>query len=44
MNEDIREDNDFYQRREEAQRYEEMTRGFEGRFHPRHVRSIHNPP
>jgi hypothetical protein len=20
-----------------------MTRGFEGRFHPRHVRSIHNP-
>jgi hypothetical protein len=38
----IRADNDFWQRREEAYIYSEMTRGFEGRFHPRHVRSIHN--
>jgi hypothetical protein len=39
----IRADNDFRQRREEAYRYSEMTRGFGGRFHPRHVRTIHNP-
>jgi hypothetical protein len=39
----IRADNDFRQRREEAYRYSEMTRGFGGRLHPRHVRSIHNP-
>jgi hypothetical protein len=35
-------DNDFRQRREEAYRFSEMTRGFGGRIHPRHVRSIHN--
>jgi hypothetical protein len=38
----IRADNDFHQRREEAYRFSEMTRGFRGRIHPRHVRSIHN--
>jgi hypothetical protein len=43
MDEYIRADNDFRQRREEAYRYSEMTRGFEGRLHPRHVRMIHNP-
>jgi hypothetical protein len=43
MDEYIRADNDFHQRREEAQRYTEMTRGFGGRFNPRHVRTIHNP-
>jgi hypothetical protein len=43
MDEYIRADNDFRQRREEAYRYSEMTRGFGGRFHPRHVRTIHNP-
>jgi hypothetical protein len=43
MDEYIRANNDFRQRREEAYRYSEMTRGFEGRFHPRHVRTIHNP-
>jgi hypothetical protein len=43
VDEYIRADNDFCQRREEAQRYVEMIMGFEGRFHPRHVRSIHNP-
>jgi hypothetical protein len=43
MDEYIRADNDFRQRRDEAYRYSEMTRGFEGRFHPRHVRTIHNP-
>jgi hypothetical protein len=43
MDEYIREDNDFRQRREEAFRYSEMTRGFDGRFNPRHVRTIHNP-
>jgi hypothetical protein len=42
MDEYIRVDNDFRQRREEAYRFSEMTRGFEGRIHPRHVRSIHN--
>jgi hypothetical protein len=42
MDEYIRADNDFRQRREEAFRFFEMTRGFGGRFHPRHVRSIHN--
>ena len=42
MDEYIRVDNDFWQRREEAYRYSEMARGFGGRFHPRHVRSIHN--
>jgi hypothetical protein len=42
MDEYIRVDNDFRQRREEAYRFSEMARGFEGRFHPRDVRSIHN--
>jgi hypothetical protein len=42
MDEYIWADNDFRQRREEAYRFSEMTRGFEGRIHPRHVRSIHN--
>jgi hypothetical protein len=43
MDEYIRADNDFRQRREEAYRYFEMARGFGGRFHPRHIRTIHNP-
>jgi hypothetical protein len=34
MDEYIRADNDFRQRREEAYRYSEMTRGFGGRLHP----------
>jgi hypothetical protein len=42
MDEYIRADNDFRQRREEAYRFSEMARGFEGRIYPRHVRSIHN--
>jgi hypothetical protein len=42
MDEYIRADNDFRQRREEAYRFSEMTWGFGGRIHPRHVRSIHN--
>jgi hypothetical protein len=42
MDEYIRADNDFRQRREEAYRFSEMTRGFGGRVHPRHVRLIHN--
>jgi hypothetical protein len=42
MDEYIRADNNFRQRREEAYRFSEMTRGFGGRIHPRHVRSIHN--
>jgi hypothetical protein len=42
MDEYIRADNDFHQRREQAYRFSEMTRGFGGRIHPRHVRSIHN--
>jgi hypothetical protein len=37
MDEYIRADNDFRQRREEAYRFSEMTRGFGGRIHPRHV-------
>jgi hypothetical protein len=40
MDEYIRADNDFRQIREEAYRFSEMTRGFGGRIHPRHVRSI----
>jgi hypothetical protein len=43
MDEYIRADNDFHQRRVEAYRYSEMTRGFGGRLHSRHVRTIHNP-
>jgi hypothetical protein len=42
MDEYIRADNDFRQRREETYRFSEMTRGFGGRIHPRHARSIHN--
>jgi hypothetical protein len=42
MDEYIRADNDFRQRREEVYRFSEKTRGFEGRIHPRHVRSIHS--
>jgi hypothetical protein len=42
MNEYIQADKDFCQRREEAYRYSEMTRGFEVRLHPRRVRTIHN--
>jgi hypothetical protein len=42
MDEYIRADIDFRQRREEAYRFSEMTRGFGGRIHPRHVRSIHS--
>jgi hypothetical protein len=42
MDEYVRADNDFHQRREEAYRFSEMTRGFRGRIHPRHIRSIHN--
>jgi hypothetical protein len=42
MDEYIRVDNDYQQRREEAYRYSEMARGLGGRFDPRHVRSIHN--
>jgi hypothetical protein len=42
MDECIRADNDFCQRREEAYRFSELTRGFGGRIHLRHVRSIHN--
>jgi hypothetical protein len=41
MDEYIRADNDFRQRREEAYIFSEMTRDFGGRIH-RHVRSIHN--
>jgi hypothetical protein len=42
MDEYIWAGNDFHQRREEAYRFSEMTRGFGGRIHPKHVRSIHN--
>ena len=43
MDEYIRADNDFRQRREEAYRYSKMTRGFGGRFNPRNIRTIHSP-
>jgi hypothetical protein len=42
MDEYIQVDNDFRQRREEAYMFSQMARGFGGRLHPRHVRSIHN--
>jgi hypothetical protein len=42
MDEYIRADNDFRQRREGAYRFSEMTRDFGGRIHLRHVRSIHS--
>jgi hypothetical protein len=38
----IRANNDFRQRREEAYRFSEMTRGFGVRIHQRHVWSIQN--
>jgi hypothetical protein len=34
MDEYIRANNDFRQRREKAYRFSEMTRGFRGRLHP----------
>jgi hypothetical protein len=43
MDEYIHADNDFRQRREEAYKFSEITRGFRGRIHPRHVRSIIPP-
>jgi hypothetical protein len=43
MDEYIRAKNDFQLRREEAYKYSEMIRGFGGRLHLRHVRTIHNP-
>jgi hypothetical protein len=42
MDEYIQADNEFQQRKEEAYRFSEIVRGFKGRIHPRHVRSIHN--
>jgi hypothetical protein len=42
IDEYIKANNYFRQRREEAYRYFEMARGFGGRSHPKHVRSIHN--
>jgi hypothetical protein len=42
MDQYIKADNDFRQRREEAYKYSEMARGFGERFHPRHIKSIHN--
>jgi hypothetical protein len=42
MDEYIQADSDFCQRIEEAYRFSEMTRGFGGRIHPRHVRTIHS--
>jgi hypothetical protein len=42
MDEYIRADNHFRQRKEEDLRYFEMTRGFDGWFNPRHIRTIHN--
>jgi hypothetical protein len=37
MDEYIRPNNDFHQRREEAQRYTETARSFGGRFHQKHI-------
>jgi hypothetical protein len=42
MDEYIRADNDFRQRREEAYRFSEIAKSFGGRIHPKHVRLIHN--
>jgi hypothetical protein len=42
MDEYIMVDNDFQQRREKAQRYVEITRGFGGMFHLKHIKNIHN--
>jgi hypothetical protein len=43
MDEYIKADNDLQQRRQEAYKYSKMIRGFGGRLHLRHVRTIHNP-
>lgn len=43
MDEYIRADNGFGQRNEEAQSYGKTVRGFRGRFHSKHVQSVHNP-
>jgi hypothetical protein len=43
MDEYIRADNDFRQRREEAYKYYEMNKGFGGRLYLRHVITIHSP-
>jgi hypothetical protein len=37
MDEYIRTDNDFRERREEIHKYTEAARGFGGKFHPRYV-------
>jgi hypothetical protein len=42
MDEYIREDNDFRQFIQEAQKYAEVARGLRGRFHPRHVQNNKN--
>jgi hypothetical protein len=42
MDEYIRADNYFCQRREEFHRYTKVARGFGGWLHLRHVESIHN--
>jgi hypothetical protein len=42
MDEYIRVDNDFRQKREEAYMFSKMTRGFRGIIHSRNVRSINN--
>jgi hypothetical protein len=43
MDEYIRADNDFRQRKEEALRYSKMIKGFSRRFYLRHNRTIHDP-
>jgi hypothetical protein len=43
MDEYIRADNDFRHKREELHRYTKAAKSFEGRFHPTHIQSIHNP-
>jgi hypothetical protein len=42
MDEYMREDNDFHQRREEAQRYAKMNIEYKGRFDPKYIKNIHN--
>jgi hypothetical protein len=43
MDEYIRADNDFRERREEAYMYSEMTRGFRGRLCHTRVLGVQNP-
>jgi hypothetical protein len=43
MDEYIRAENIFCQRKEEIHRYTKAARGFKERFHPRHIQSIHDP-